>query len=94
MEEDLVLWDARAESILLDNIENFPPIGINKYFNMLSISIRLTKNCGKEFTTEDVQKRLALFFKLEDVCHFFIFIFITIYLKRKKNNHVILIFNN
>lgn len=63
-----VKWDAKAESVLLDNIEFYPPIGINKHFNILSISSRLNRTCGKEFSPEEVQNRLSRYFKLEDVC--------------------------
>ncbi|KAL6075763.1 hypothetical protein QOT17_003458 [Balamuthia mandrillaris] len=53
------LWTAEVELVLFDAVEKYPPIGLNKYFNLLSLRSYLSKRAGVLLECEQIWLHLS-----------------------------------
>jgi len=61
------VWSALEETILFQIMEKYPPIGMQKYFNMLSIKLHLQQN-GIHITSKQIWDHLLTLYNLESEC--------------------------
>jgi hypothetical protein len=63
------VWTAETELHLFDSIEQFPPLGINKYFNLASLSTCVEQATGVQIPSYKIWSHLKKMYNLVLLVH-------------------------
>jgi methyltransferase-like protein len=62
---DSSFWTTEREVILFENLEKFPPFGVNRQFNLLNLAAYMARMTGLEYTPMFILEHLQESYNLE-----------------------------